>query len=198
MTTMGGFGGATVGLALAFAPSACEIEGVPAGGGGAAGAGAVAAGAAGGDGTLRLPAALELRARWADAGVQETLDDTGAGLRRAYRRAGTAATVSFAPPDADRAMATGAVALGLDLLPAYAFARPAAGGCAARVDLAYDGTALRYAFAAEEPATSSSCAAFMGETARGAELVYESVPVFVSSAVVQAPPFVTLRVVFSP
>ncbi len=180
----------------ALALSACEIEGAPSGGAGAAGASAV--GGAGAAGGASLPATIELRARWGDAGVQETLAQEGASLRRVLTREGVGQAPVYAPAEAARAMGTGKIELGLYSLPLYAFARPDASACLARVDVSIANGALRYKLSADEPTTQSACQAFMNETSRGAEIVYEGVPVAVSSAEVQAPALVTVRVVFSP
>ncbi|HEU4405347.1 MAG TPA: hypothetical protein VFS43_08675 [Polyangiaceae bacterium] len=193
-----GLGAALVVFGTAFVPAGCQIEeGTP--GPGAGGAAPAPTGTAGGGtGAPRLPASFELRARWGDAGVQQTDAQEGASTRRIFTRQGVGQSITFAPDDAARAMATGAVELGLFNLPLYTFTRPAPGACQPRIDVNITGGALTYRLSADEPATQSACASFMGETSRGAEVVYDGVPVGVSSGAVEAPAFVQIKVVFSP
>lgn len=190
-----GFGVGAVGVLFALGAAACEIEGTPSGGGGAAGSGG---GTAGAGGVPRLPATVELRARWGDGGVRQTSFSEGTSTRVTYAREGVGQSVSFAPAEAARAMATGQVELGLYNLSFYSFARPAAGSCQARADISYQNGVLAYKLSADEQTTDSACSAFLGGTTNGAEIVFEGVPVGAYSTEVEAPAFVTVRVIFSP
>jgi hypothetical protein len=194
-----GLGAALVALGTLFVTSSCQLEtGPEAGAGGATATPYGGSGGSSGSGALRLPATFELRARWGDGGVQETLAQEGASQRRVYTRQGVGQSISFAPDDAARAMGTGTIELGLYSLPAYSVTRPVPFGCQPRIDVSVTGGNLSYLLSADELSTESSCQAFMFATANGLEVVYDGVPVALYSSAVEAPAVVQIKVIFSP